>query len=87
MNIIKMESKQLRVVGIKKRTSAKMFKDIRVGDKLIFSTEVNSVGRGYRGRSYACGIHIENISNGDSTTKTYNQTGFIYDCFEFEEVE
>ena len=86
MDIITMKSEKLKIIEIKKKTTAKMFKDLKVGDVLQFSTEVKDVGRGYRGRTYATDIKVVNITTGDKVNKTFNQTGFIYGCFEFEVV-
>ena len=41
--------------AINKKTRAKMFSDVKVGDTVMFSVPISSVGCN-RGRSYAVGI-------------------------------
>lgn len=68
------------------RTSAKVFKDFKVGDIVEFSTEIASCG-GSRGRSYAVDICVHNRTQDIMTYKTFNQISMPLNCFEWEELE
>lgn len=70
--------------AINKKTRAKMFSDVKVGDAVMFSVPISSVGSN-RGRSYAVGIKCVNVRTKDVTTLTFNEIGRILDCFEFEQ--
>lgn len=61
-----------------------MFSDVKVGDTVMFSVPISSVGSN-RGRSYAVGIKCVNVRTKDVTTLTFNEIGRILDFFEFEQ--
>lgn len=73
------------IKAIKKKTSAKGFKDFQVGDLVEFSTEISACG-GNRGRTYAVDICIHNKTKDIKIWKTFNQVGMMVDCFEWEEL-
>ena len=70
--------------AINKKTRAKMFSDVKVGDTVMFSVPISSVG-GNRGRSYAVGIKCVNVRTREFTSLTFNEIGRILGCFEFEQ--
>lgn len=80
MDII-LKSEVMVVSDIKIKTKAKMFCDIKPGDKLQLSVPVEYAGSS-RGRSYAIDIKVENLSNGQVTYKTFNQITSLLSCFE-----
>lgn len=83
---IKMMSPKYRVLKILKRTNAKMFKDIRVGDIIQFSVPIRRAG-GNRGKSYSVDIEVENLSRESNTAyKTFNQLPKLLTSFEIEQV-
>jgi hypothetical protein len=78
-----MKSEVLTVKKINKKTKAEMFKNIKVGNKILLSIPVESVGRGYRG-TYASYIRIDNLDTDEHTFKSFNEICYILPCFEFE---
>lgn len=81
MDII-LKSDILEVTEIKKKTSAKMFKDLKIGDRILLTIPVKYAGMN-RG-TYASYIRIENLSNGDYTHKSFNQITSLLSLFEFK---
>ena len=82
MNII-LSSNILTITKINKKSSAKMFKDLIVGDKIKLSIEVEYLGIS-RGRTYAPYIAIQNINTKEFTLKSFNQITSVLDCFELQ---
>ena len=82
--MIVMESKTLRVSKILKKSSAKMFSDLKVGDTIKFSVDLERAG-GYRG-TYATYIKAEHLESGNTNYSSFNQMLSIVSSFEFEEV-
>lgn len=78
-----LKSHTLRINKINRKTQAKMFKDLKVGDKVEFSVPIKQAGSN-RG-TYATYIIAENISSGARTNSSFNQMPRILDAFEFEE--
>ena len=76
-------SKEIMISKVKKKTNAKVLKDIKSGDILELSIELKPVGSS-RGRSYAPCIKIRKVG-GDFTIKTFNEISILYEVFEFEE--
>ena len=85
MNII-LESKKLLVLDIKRKTKAKMFRDVKVGDILQLSVPIEYVGSN-RGRSYAVDIKVKNLNSGQVAYKTFNQITSLLNCFEIKEID
>jgi hypothetical protein len=83
---IKLRSGILTVSKINKKSYASLFKNLKVGDQLMLSIEVEHLGTS-RGRSYASYILIENLGNGETTKDSFNQITPILNCFEFKEEE
>lgn len=53
------------VKEIKRKTSAKFFKDLQIGDVLTLATDATRGGRGYAGA-----VHITDMSRGVGVTKS-----------------
>lgn len=85
MKTVTLESKELIILAVNKKTTAKMFKDIKVGDKLKCSVKFNSLGTS-RGRTYAPMIFIDNLSNGGSAELSFNEASRYMGLFDYEEV-
>ena len=83
--MIVLNSGVLRVKKIIKKTSAKVFKDLAVGDEVEFSVQIQRAGVS-RGRTYSTYITCRNIATGESISHSFNQLSSIIDKFEFEEV-
>lgn len=81
---IVLKSNILVVNKILKRTRAKVFKDLKVGDKIQLSVEVKYAGR-RGGGTYATYILVENIETKDCVGKTFNELSPLLDNFEFIE--
>ena len=82
--MIVMESKTLRISKILKKSSAKMFADLKVGDTVKFSVDLKRVGR--NGGTYATYIKAEHLESGNTNHSSFNQMSSIISRFEFEEV-
>lgn len=83
---ILMQSSVYEVVKIKKRSGAKMFKDLQVGNTIRFSVPVAYAGSN-RGRTYTTGIKVECLETGAVTYKTFNQLPPVLENFELVEVK
>lgn len=81
MDII-MKSEILEVVEITKKTKAKMFKDLKAGNKIQLSIPVKYAGSN-RG-TYASYITIKNLDSGDVAYKSFNEITPILDNFKFK---
>ena len=81
-----LKSNTLIVEEIVKKTSAKMFKDIEVGDKLSLSVSVEYAGSN-RGNTYATHIKCTNLSKNDVAYKYFNQMPRLLNMFELKEVK
>lgn len=73
------------VKKILKKTSAKGFKEFKVGDEVEFSNELKACGRG-RG-TYATYIEIHNKTQDIKVCKSFNELSMLLSCFEWEERE
>lgn len=81
--MIILESKILRIDKILKKSSAKMFADLKVGDTVKFSVDLKRAGR--NGGSYATYIKAEHLESGNTNYSSFNQMSSIISRFEFEE--
>ncbi|MCY8549455.1 hypothetical protein MOD25_05995 [Bacillus haynesii] len=81
MNIF-LKSEVLEVEKIITKTNAKMFKDLKIGDKIMLSIPVKKAGSN-RG-TYASYITIENLQNGERAYKSFNQIEDMLNKFEFK---
>ena len=82
---IVLKSNVLIVEGIERKTSAKMFKDIEVGDKLLLSVDVDYAGSN-RGSTYATYIKCANLSKNDVAYKSFNEMPRFLNMFKLKEV-
>lgn len=82
MDQIVLESDTLVVTKINRKTKAKMFENLKVGDKIKFSVPIKYAGRNHG--SYATYILIKNIETGETTHSSFNQLPSILDAFELE---
>ena len=82
--MIVMESKTLRVSKILKKSSAKMFSDLKVGDTIKFS--VNLERAGCNGGTYATYIKAEHLESGNTNHSSFNQMSSVVSRFDFKEV-
>lgn len=77
-----MKSDILTITGIKKEVkSAKMFCNLKVGDRIRLSSRVLFVGS-YSGHPNAASIIITNLKTHETTEKTYNEIWKWLDRFE-----
>ena len=83
--MIVMESKTLRISKILKKSSAKMFSDLKVGDTVKFSVDLKRAGCGISS-TYATYIKAEHLESGNTNHSSFNQMSSIISRFEFEEV-
>lgn len=82
MDNIILASDILVVTKINRKTKAKMFQNLKVGDYVQFSAPIKEAGRN-RG-TYATYIKCENINTKEVTHSSFNQLPSILDAFEFD---
>lgn len=75
MDKIILKSGVLTVVKINRKTKAKMFTNLKIGDKIQLSAGRNS-------GSYATYIDVVNVGTGERTLSTFNQLPSILNAFE-----
>ena len=68
-----------------KKSQSPAFKDIHVGDNILFSCEIKPSGRNKS--TYATYIHCENMRTGEKSYLSFNQIQRVLDNFEFEEMK
>lgn len=83
MDTIIMYSNILVVKKILSKTSAKMFKNLKIGDQIILSIPVQSAGSN-RG-TYASYIKIKNMKTNEVASCSFNQILARLKCFVLEE--
>jgi len=81
MSKIILKSDILTITKINRKTKAKMFENLSIGDKVVFSVPIKQAGSN-RG-TYATYIKVENINTGEITHSSFNQIVSILDAFEF----
>ena len=82
MNTIILKSFIQTVTKINRKTKAKLFKDLKIGDKVEFSVPIKRAGSN-RG-TYATYIEAKNVETDEYTYSSFNQLPSILDAFEFE---
>lgn len=82
MDKIILKSDIITVKKINRKTKAKMFENLRVGDKLEFLVPIQYAGHN-RG-TYATYIIVKNLGTGETTASSFNQLPTILNAFEFE---
>lgn len=84
---IKLQSKKYEITKLNRKTKAKGFCNLKVGDIIYFETEIKPAGR-YNNKLYASGFDCIN-----ATTKeyiggfTHNTSPYYLDIFELKEVD
>ena len=71
------------MTSIERKTKAKMFENLKVGDKVLFSVPIKYAGSN-RG-TYATYIEIQNINTREKTQSSFNQLPTILKAFTFTE--
>lgn len=79
-------SKVFVITAVNKVTKAAFYKDLRVGDKLVFSMQLTSPGYGSRGHLYVPQAKVENIKTGTYTNTGITQIQVRMSVFDYEEV-
>jgi hypothetical protein len=80
-NQIILTSKIQTITKINRKTKAKMFENLKVGDKIQFSVPLKYAGHN-RG-TYATYIEVMNMETGETTHSSFNQLPKILEAFEF----
>lgn len=70
----------VKVTEIKRKTSAKLFEDVEVGDVLRFSVTLQKTG------GYQSDVTVENMTKGHSRYDRMSVIAKSLDVFRFEEV-
>lgn len=77
----------VKCLTVKKKTKAKMFKNVQVGDIIEFTLPLRAVGRGDSGGTYASFVDCVNTRTNEKAQFSLNQFGlFLYQCFEWEQI-
>jgi hypothetical protein len=85
MDII-LKSDPLSIIKVKRKTTAKLFKDLKVGDSIMLSVPVKHAGSN-RGITYSTYIKTINLANNEVTLNSFNQLPQLLDVFEFKNSE
>ena len=83
MNIT-LSSKKYQVIGINKKSTADMFRNLKLGSLIKFEVELKPNGRSRNG-AYATYIKVTNLNTKESTSKSFNQLPKILEAFELAE--
>ena len=71
---------KLRLVNIKKKTKAKVFKDLKVGDEVLLTASLNNLA------GHSKKLKVTNLQTGESDNKYFTDFSKIFELLEFEEV-
>jgi hypothetical protein len=85
--MITLKSNVLKVAKINKSTTAEVFKDLKVGDRILLSIPVTYAGTNTNRGTYASYIKVENLETGQVTYKSFNQLPRFLDYFKFTQGE
>ncbi|ALA07224.1 hypothetical protein SECTIM467_100 [Brevibacillus phage SecTim467] len=77
MRDIIMKSPLYEVIGIKKKTRARFFEDVEVGDKVQFSMTMRHAGRASGGGVYASDVKAMNLTKGTYAIKSQSEAANI----------
>lgn len=72
-------STTVKILGIKKKTNAKEFKDLKVGDSIVITTSLLNMNKMYG----APVCRVFNNQNGSIVEKSAKQIYNILDCFDY----
>lgn len=78
-------SGELVISEVVRKTTAKLFRDLKVGDRISLSVTLKPAGSN-RGQTYSTYIKAENLSNNEKALNSFNQLPKLMDCFKFEKV-
>ena len=83
-NLINMKSKLYEVKAILRKTKAKFFVDLKVGDVIQFDLDIEPI---YRGRSglRTTDVHVTNHETDVDAYCSMNMINNYIECFELEE--
>lgn len=81
-----MKSKKIKVVKVKRKTKAQMFKNLKENDVITFELSIKRAGRSCDTGTYASYIKITNLGTNEYTHKSSNELSNILNAFELEEV-
>lgn len=73
-----------KCVKINKKSSSPAFKNMEVGDKILFSCPIEAAG--YRRGTYSTYILCRNERTGEESNLSFNQIPRVLQNFEFEEL-
>ena len=74
-----------KCIRIYKKSSSPAFKDMEVGDKILFSCEIEPAGR--TKTTYAKYLCCQNQRTGNNSYLSFNQIDRVLKNFEFEELK
>lgn len=83
MNIV-LKSKDYQIIGINKKSTADMFRNLKLGSLVKFEVELKKLEDK---RGYATYITATNLNTKESTSKSFNQLPKILEAFELVEYD
>ena len=84
MNIV-LRSGPLVVKTVLKKTTAKLFKDLKVGNRIELFVRLEAAGS-RRGRTYSTYIKVMNLDTEEVVSKSFNELPKLLDNFELQEL-
>jgi len=84
MNDILLKSNILVVAKILRKTKARLFKDLKIGDKITFSVPIKHAGSN-RGTTYSTYIETKNVATGEVVLNSFNQLPPLLETLILEE--
>lgn len=84
---VKLQSKKYEITKLNRKTKAKGFCNLKVGDIIYFETEIKPAGR-YNNKLYASGFGCINAITKEYVGGfTHNMSPYYLDIFELKEVD
>ena len=85
--MITLESKDLEITMILKKTNARFFKDLKVGDIIRVTMILRRVERNNKGNLHASHVQVLNLKTGDYFMDSITRTVSYLENFDWQEVE
>ena len=84
MNIM-LVSQVFVITKILKKTKTRLIKDLKIGERIMFSMPMKGLGRGRSG-IYASHVTVTNLDTDDKTRFTLNEMDRIFTLIELEKI-
>lgn len=84
MSSVILRSRRLVITDIRKKTTARLFTDLKVGDNFRFTVQLKNT-TGASSGLYALSVRVSNLTTGDSKVFSQNEVLKYLDCFGYQE--